>query len=348
MQLLGGLLPGEAPAALQTGAIPLVPGGATLAMPVRAKGRPLLWTGLAGGAAAAALGGFLLLHKGATQVLLDTVPAHVTVIKGGQVLGTTPMPVPMQAGDVVELERKGFKPKEYRYQGGQQPGKLELEPVRSEEWLRTEPAGATVVMDAVKLDGVTPLKVPDWNQGRRHDLTFSKDAQGLAFTLLEGETPGSRVYTLPPAAQTRATAEPKTVDANAPGGLRFSGEYGVRVRLDGKDQGEVRANSALAAAPGPHRLELTSAKVFFREARTVTVSPGQTLTVPLPALVHLTVETFPNSGTVVVDGIPTQVESDGGTAILVARGPHTITIQGHPGLSKPVNLEADTPLRFKL
>ena len=69
---------------------------------------------------------------------------------------------------------------------------------------------------------------------------------------------------------------------------------------------------------------------------------------PLPATVGLTVETFPNSGMVVVDGIPTQVESDGGSAIPVVRGAHTIGIQGHPGVAKPVDLQADTPLRFKL
>jgi hypothetical protein len=51
---------------------------------------------------------------------------------------------------------------------------------------------------------------------------------------------------------------------------------------------------------------------------------------------------------VVLDGIPTQVESDGGTSIQVARGAHTVTIQGHPGSARQVNLETDTPLRFKL
>jgi hypothetical protein len=60
------------------------------------------------------------------------------------------------------------------------------------------------------------------------------------------------------------------------------------------------------------------------------------------------VETFPNSGTVMVDGTPTQVESDGGTPITVTKGPHTVTIQGHPGSAKQVDLQADTPLRFKL
>jgi hypothetical protein len=88
--------------------------------------------------------------------------------------------------------------------------------------------------------------------------------------------------------------------------------------------------------------------VFFKEARSVTVNPGQTLTVSLPATASLTVETFPNSGMVVVDGLPTQVESDGGGAITVVRGQHTISIQGHPGVTKQVDLQGDTPLKFKL
>ena len=137
------------------------------------------------------------------------------------------------------------------------------------------------------------------------------------------------------------------MDVNAPGGIRFTAEYPVQVRLDGQDLGEVRG-TPVPAAPGSHRLELTAGRVFFKETRTVTVNPGQTLTVALPQVVKLTVETFPNSGMVLVDGHPTQVESDGGTAIPVTRGAHTVTIQGHPGSAKPVDLQADTPLRFKL
>jgi len=190
--------------------------------------------------------------------------------------------------------------------------------------------------------------VPAWNQGQKHDLTFTRGAQGLAFTLLEGETPGARVFTLADLAEARPAPAPKAVDASAPGALRFSGGYPVRVRLDGRDLGELRAGASVPAAPGAHRLELTSGKVFLKESRTVTVSPGQTATVALPPLVRLTVETFPNSGTVVVDGIPTQAESDGGTPIQITRGPHTVSIQGHPGSARPVDLQADTPLRFKL
>jgi hypothetical protein len=170
----------------------------------------------------------------------------------------------------------------------------------------------------------------------------------LALTLPAGDTPGSNVYTLTNAAEPRTTAIPKTVDVNAPGGIRLSGEFEVRVKLDGKDLGELHANAAVAAAVGSHHLELSNAKVFFKEARTVTVNPGQTLTVPLPGTAKLTVETYPSSGMVLVDGAPTQVESDGGTPIQVALGTHTVSIQGHPGSSRSVDVKGDTPLKFKL
>jgi len=344
MQLLGGLRPPEAePAALTA-----VHAGATLAAPSRARGsRSWLWMAVAGGAAAAVIAGLLLFRRGPAQVLIDSVPANATVIKGGKALGATPLPLLLQPGDSLSIEHKGFQPRQYQYRAGETPGKLQLEPVKSEETLRSEPSGATVVLDSVKLDGVTPIKVASWNQGQKHDLTFTKGAQVSAFTLQEGETPGSRVFTLEAAAEMRTTAVPKSVDVNAPGGIRLSADYPVRVRLDGKDLGELRGNQT-PAAPGSHRLELSSPKVFYKEVRSVTVSPGQTLTVALPATVRLTVETFPNSGIVVLDGIPTQVESDGGTPIQVTRGAHTVAIQGHPGSSRALNLEADTPLRFKL
>ena len=343
MQLLGGLRPDAVPAGP---AATMIAPSTALGAPVRPRG-PRVWLWVAAGCSAAALAGLLLFRRGPVQVVIDSVPGNATVLKAGKALGATPLPLLLRDGDSLSLERKGFMTRTYQYHPGDQPGRIQLEPVRSEETLRTEPAGASVVLDSVKLEGVTPLKVAAWSQGQKHDLTFTRGAQVSAFTLQEGETPGSRVFTLESALETRATAVPRSVDVNTPGGIRFSGDYPVRVRMDGRDLGEVRGNP-VAAAPGSHRLELSSPRVFFKEARTVTVSPGQTLSVALPPTVRLTVETFPSSGMVVVDGLPTQVESDGGTAIQVTRGAHTVSIQGHPGNVKPVILEADTPLRFKL
>jgi serine/threonine-protein kinase len=344
MQLLGSLRP-EEPSS--TGTAALASAVTMLAPALRPRSRPMLWIADAGVLAAAAAGGSLLFRKGPVQVIVDSEPSDAAVLKAGKPMGRTPLTLALQAGDTLSLEHKGFQPRQYQYRAGDTPGKLQLEPVKSEETLRTDPPGATVVMDSAPLAGVTPLKVA-WDQGRKHDVTFTKGAQGLALTLPAGETPGSNVYTLANAAEPRTTAIPKTVDVNAPGGIRLSGEFEVRVKLDGKDLGEVHANTAVAAAAGSHRLELSNAKVFFKEARTVTVNPGQTLTVPLPGTARLTVETYPSSGMVLVDGIPTQVESDGGTAIQVSRGAHTVSIQGHPGSTRPVDVQGDTPLKFKL
>jgi hypothetical protein len=150
------------------------------------------------------------------------------------------------------------------------------------------------------------------------------------------------------AGETRAGAVPKAVDANAPGTLRNTGDFQVRLRLDGKDLGELRPGATVAAAPGLHRVELGNPAVYFKETRQVQVHPGQSAPLGLPGLVHLTVETYPSSATVVVDGIPTQVDSDGSQAITLTRGRHTITIQGHAGVTKIVDLQADGPLKFKL
>jgi predicted Ser/Thr protein kinase len=345
MQLLGGLRPAEPPGA----ATATLAGTATgVGAPLRRKdSRGLIWALVGGALAAVLLGGFLLFRQGPAQVLIDSNPPGATVMKAGKVVGATPLTLPLQAGDTLSLEAKGFQPRQYQYRAGATPDKFRLDPVRSEEILRTEPPGATAVLDAVKLDGVTPVKVV-WNQGEKHDLTFTKGALVVAFTLMAGETPGNRVFALGDAGQPRATAMPRSVDANTPGSLRFNGDYPVHVRLDGKDLGEVRANGTVPAAPGSHRLELGNPRVFFKETKSVTVDPGQTLAVALPGTARLTVETFPGSGTVVVDGIATQVESDGAAAIPVARGNHTVSIQGHPGSARPVDVQGDTPLKFKL
>jgi hypothetical protein len=166
---------------------------------------------------------------------------------------------------------------------------------------------------------------------------------------MEGETPGSQVYKLDAAGAARLTAVPEAVDVHAPGAIKFNGEYPVHVRLDGKDSGELRAGGTLAAAPGPHTLELSSPAVFFKESRPVTVKPGQTLALALPGLVRLTVSTYPSDDKVVVDGHVTGVDSDGSAPVTLTRGRHRITIQGHPGVVKEVDLQSDVKLpAFKI
>ena len=328
------------------------PADATQAVPtlhsvggtIQAKGsnKTLIYAGSAAAAVVLVAGAFLL-RKGGGQVLLDTIPPNAAVIRAGKEVGRTPLPLTLQPGDKVHLERKGFLPQDYEYHAGEAAPKVTLVSVKSEETLRTEPSGATVVMDGVALPGTTPLKVKNWDQGAKHALNFHKGSLGTAFDLMEGETPGNQVYTLTGASEVRTAAMPKTVDANAPGSIRFNGEYSVHVRMDGKEMGDIHAGGSVPASPGVHHLELSSPGVYFRESRPVTVNPGQPTTIPLPGLVHLTVDTFTGTGLVVVDGALTQVESDG-SSVTLTKGRHTITIQGHPGVVKPVDLQMDVKL----
>lgn len=350
LQLLGGLKPEPGtqrrPTAVSVGE-PLPAIQSVAAAPGRKSKGPLLAAAGAGLAAILAGGGWFLFRTGGSaQVMFETTPAGARALVGGREAGVTPLPLALKAGDVVRLEKRGFKPLEWRFEPGQSP-RARLEPLRTDETIRTYPEGATIVLDTVRLEGVTPLTVKGWDQSVKHDLTCTKGELGLATTFREGETPGSQVFTLAPASQQRAGATAPSVDLKAAGTLRFSAPYAVHVKVDGKDMGEVKEGGSLGVPPGNHRLELTNPRVFLKESQTVTVNPGQPTQVTLPGLCNLTVNTFPNSGPVVVDGIATSVESDGTTPIPVVRGRHSITVQGRTGAAQSVDLSGDYKLNMR-
>ncbi len=115
MQLLGGLRPAEPPGA----ATATLAGTATVVgAPHRRKdSRGLIWTLVGGALAAALLGGFLLFRQGAAQVFIDSDPPGATVMKAGKAVGATPLTLPLQAGDTLSLEAKGFQPRQYQVPG---------------------------------------------------------------------------------------------------------------------------------------------------------------------------------------------------------------------------------------
>ncbi len=293
-------------------------------------------------------GGYLLFLKGGATVTLRVEPA-AKIFQGGQEVGPTGVPHPMKAGEKVTLRREGFEPFDYTFQGGDTAPKLALKPRITEEVLRTLPEGAAVVMDGRVLEGATPLHVKAWDQSKRHDITFThaREAKTLLTQFLEGEAPGNQVYTLVSPAEAATTGEAKTVDANSPGFLKVAGEFSVHVRLDGRELGETGGSGKLSLPPGTHRVELSNPKVFFKETRTLTIQPGQPCSISLPGLASITVETFPGSGTVIIDGLFTSIDSDGGTAIRVVKGPHTVSIQGRGG-SHSVDVRGDQAVKFRI
>jgi hypothetical protein len=73
------------------------------------------------------------------------------------------------------------------------------------------------------------------------------------------------------------------------------------------------------------------------------------MTLTVPGLASLTVNTFPGSGKVYVDGQDTGTESDGSSPIQVAQGRHTITVRGPKGTkTETVDVSGNKQLSFQL
>jgi tRNA A-37 threonylcarbamoyl transferase component Bud32 len=314
----------------------------------RPEGRKAAWPWITGAALVLALGTGWFFLKGprGTRLQIISVPTGAKVFVNDLAVGSTPMNQPLVPGDKLRLELKGFQPTQYEFRSGEAPPAFPLQPILSDETLDSTPQGATVVLDEKPLEGVTPLKVR-WNQGLAHRLTLTKGSTGAAVDFGVGETPGGRTFELREGTTAETRPEPP-LDPHAPGSLKLAGGFSVRVRADGKDLGELSPGSKLSLAPGTHQLELSSSRHFYRDARAVTVVAGQTSGLTVPGLATLTIETFPGTGKVFVDGQDTGIESDG-SSLSLALGRHAITVRGTRGTkTETVDLNGDKGLKFQL
>ncbi len=305
------------------------------------------WAWMAGLVLAAALGSGWLLFKGpkGTRLRIDSQPSGARVFVNDLEVGSTPQNQSLVPGDKLRLELKGHLPLRYEFKPGEAPPTFPLQPVLTEELLDSAPQGATVVLDGKEL-GVTPLKV-QWNQGKTNSLTLSKEKLGYAWDFPPGELPSGRVFELKEASTAETRQEPP-LDPNAPGALKLAGGFSVRVKVDGKDMGELSPGSKLTLSPGTHKLELVNNRHFFRDSQALTIMAGQTAALTVPGLATLTVETYPGTGKVFVDGQDTGLESDG-SSLQIAQGRHTVTVRGAKGSkTETVELTAAKGLRFPL
>ncbi|WLT33518.1 serine/threonine-protein kinase [Geothrix sp. PMB-07] len=306
------------------------------------------WLVALGLVAALSMGWWLFLRgpKG-TRLQIKSQPSGAEVFVNDLPVGRTPVNQPLVPGDRLRLELKGYRPVAYDLKAGETaPAEFPLLPIVTEELVNSTPAEATVVLDEKAIEGQTPLKV-QWNQGQPHRLTITKGRLGFAADFGPGETPGGRAFELKEAATAETLQEP-ALDPKAPGAVKLSGGFSVKVKADGKDLGELSPGAKLPLDPGPHQLELSSVRHHYRDRRSVTIAAGQTLALTLPGLATLTVETFPGTGKVFVDDQDTGIESDG-SSVQIAQGRHSITVRGPKGIKhQTVDLTGDKTLKFPL
>ncbi len=276
--------------------------------------------------------------KGGMRVLVDSVPARAMVfVNDTRVEGETPVSLPLKAGDKVRIEHKGFEIENFVFAAGDKP-KPTLKAKIGDLTLYSDPSGATVTMDDKQLPEHTPVKVA-WNQGVPHRLTLQKgDSLRFNRDYAVGEFPTE----VPLALKNPEDVSP--LDPTAAANLKLSGGYSVRLRVDGKDMGELTSSSKFTLPPGPHKVELSNPSIFFRETRSITAAPGQTIPISV-GTARITVFTFPGVDKVSVDGAPTHIESDGSGAITVSRGRHVITVKG---TKQVVDVTGDQQVKFKI
>ena len=321
----------------------------TMVVPTAPR-RKSSWPWIAALALVVAVGGgwFILSGKKGTRLQLESIPTGAKVFMNDlkAEVGTTPLSQPLSPGDRLRIELQGHQPLSYEFKPGEVPPAFKLQPIISEEMVDSLPQGATVVLDEKLLEGTTPLKVT-WNQGTPHRLTLTKAKQGFASDFKPGEVPGGRVFDLKDATTAETRQEP-SLDPTAPGSLKLAGGFAVRVKADGKDLGELSPGAKVSLPPGHHKLELASARHFYKDSRTVSIVAGQTANLTVPELATVTVETFPGTGKVSVDGQDAGIESDG-SSIQVALGRHTLTVRGPKGSkSETLDLTGDKSLRIPL
>ncbi|HJV22170.1 MAG TPA: serine/threonine-protein kinase [Holophagaceae bacterium] len=314
--------------------------------PEGGKGKGLLIGG--GLATAVAIAAWVMIGGGTKPVLVKSRPEGATVyINSVKQDLPTSNNFKLKEGDLIRIEAKGYQPSpEIRYSKAEGfPPEVPLAPIITRVELKSDPEGAAVVLEGKEV-GVTPLVIESWNQGEAHDLTLSKGDLMYTRRFLVGEAPADAVLKLEKRASA-ATVEPP-LDPNAKGFLSLKGAFSVNVKVDGADRGSLAPGGKLELTPGSHKVELASPKHFFKETRTLSVAPGQGSPLNLPGLATITVETFPGTGRVSIDGLDAGIESDQ-SSVTVAHGTHTITVRGPKGIkSVTETIGGDKAIKFQL
>ncbi len=207
---------------------------------------------------------------------------------------------------------------------GADPAPLEVkltEPVVRSVELRSEPGGASVLLDGEKLEGRTPLSMMLSVCGD-HEVTLA----------LAGHQ--ARTLSLPSGGNwDEMIGAPLRMDAMPDGHLVFHAAYPVTILRKGKAVG--RSGEMLSLAPGKHKLTFESKEHHVSVTKTFQVKPDveRNLKAPVPPLGRVRVLAYPGNAVIRVDGVGAEPPP---AVLQLGAGEHRIECKWNIGTGKTV------------
>jgi hypothetical protein len=210
-------------------------------------------------------------------LVVTSNPAGVQAFVDGEPHGVTPLTVSLSAGShVVEL-RGGGAPRSIPVTitaGVQASQYIELQkdgPSAGQLQIRTEPAGARVIVDGIAR-GTSPITVADLEPGE-HTVGLESDAGSVKQTVsVESGVTASLVVPL--------TAPPQSGPVS--GWIAVSVPMEVQIFENGQLLGTSRTDRIMVSA-GRHDVDFVNDALGFRLTRTLQVPAGKTASVNLEA-----------------------------------------------------------------
>lgn len=304
---------------------------------VRARRSPFLLPALLGGLVAAlGVGGWYFLPqltgpRAITHTIrISSEPAGASIFLNGQDTGRATaaqamveLPIQGYAEDAIalELRRDGFAPATATFRLAAEPPPpidLELEALARSFPLATNPPGAWVELDGVRLDGVTPMDV-ELTVSDRHEIVVGMAGFGAQTVAIE---PGGA----PP------TEDIALVAIGKPGTLLVSSTYPVALVSEGRTLAGKSNSPSISLKAGRNRLTLSAPEVFLNRTVTVEIAEEETTTIQAPPLGRLSVRAFPGNCTFTVDGIRSEPPPFDNKPIVA--GGHTFVFEWPDGQQK--------------
>jgi hypothetical protein len=166
-------------------------------------------------------------------------------------------------------------------------GEVEL-PLQSRLPVLSDPAGASVSLDGVRITGATPL-----------DVTLDPSLEHRLSLSLEGHRP--KDVALAPGklpAEVRVTLEP----AGPQGTVSVASAYPLDVSWRGRVLAQAQASPRFSLPAGRQTLSLVAPAVFLRSTLTVDVKGGAESAVEAPGLGRVSIQANPDNCKVYIDG----------------------------------------------